>query len=78
MYRECQSGRVEDVAHWLFECGVRCTENQAPLQSMRHIVSDLTDPVIQLVLINAYKGCQHLSVPKIIMKQQPPFCSCWC
>lgn len=49
MYRECQSGRVEDVAHWLLECGVRCTENQAPLQSMRHIVSDLTDPVIDSV-----------------------------
>lgn len=87
MCRECQSGRVEDAAHWLLECGVRCIEHQPPLQSMRHIVSDLTDPVIQLVLINANKGCQHLPVPKIIMrmrlsvpvkKQQPPFCSCWC
>ena len=67
--QECQSGEVEDVAHWLFECDAWGTERQPLLLSMRHIANDFDnlcdDDKLALVLD---KGCQHLSILKNIVK----------
>ena len=68
--QKCQSGEVEDVAHWLFECDTWDTERQPLLLSRRHIaVNDFDnlcdDDKLALVLD---KGCQYLSVLKNIVK----------
>ena len=38
--RMCQSGKVEDVSHWLLECDAWRTEHQPLLQCMRHSITD--------------------------------------
>ena len=67
--QECQSGEVEDVAHWLFECDTWGTERQPLLLSMRHIANDFDnlcdDDELALVL---NEGSQHLSILKNIVK----------
>ena len=37
---ECQSGKIEDVPHWLLECDAWGTKRQALLQCMRQIIKD--------------------------------------
>ena len=66
---ECQSGKVEDVAHWLLECDAWGIERQPLLQALRHIANDFDnlcdDDKLVLVLD---KGCQHWSILKSIMQ----------
>ena len=67
--RECQSGKIEDVPHWLLECHAWGTEQQALLQCLRQIINDFDslgeDDKLICILD---KGCQHASVLKAIMK----------
>ena len=34
---ECQSQKVEDVAHWLLECSVWCTQHLVDLKTVYHV-----------------------------------------
>ena len=67
--RECQSGKIEDVPHWLLECHAWGTERQALLQCMRQVVNDFDnleeDDKLVCVLD---RGCKHASILKAIMK----------
>ncbi len=38
--RECQSGKIEDVSHWLLECDAWDTKRQTLLQCMNQIIND--------------------------------------
>ena len=65
--RECQSGKIEFVPHWLLECDAWCTE-QPLLQCMRQITNDfdsLGDDDKLICILD--KGCQHASVLKAIV-----------
>ena len=69
MCRECQSGKVEDVSHWLLECDAWCTERQPLLRCMRDFITDFDNLCDDDKLVWVLdKGCRHLSVLKVIMK----------
>ena len=67
--RECQSGKIEDVSHWLLECDAWGTERQTLLQCMRQMINNfdsLGDDDKLICILD--KGCKHASVLKAIMK----------
>ena len=69
MCRECQSGKVEDVSHWLLECDAWCTERQPLLRCMKDFITDFDNLCDDDKLVWVLdKGCRHLSVLKVIMK----------
>ena len=57
MCRECQSGKVEDVSHWLLECDVWRTERQPLLQCMRHSITDFDSLCDDKLVWVLDKGC---------------------
>ena len=67
--RECQSGKIEDVPHWLLECHAWGTERQALLQCMRQVINDFDNLEEDDKLVSVLdSGCQHASILKAIMK----------
>ena len=60
--RECQSGKIEDVSHWLLECDALGTRRQTLLQCMRQMINDfdsLGDNDKLICVLD--KGCKHAS-----------------
>ena len=67
--RECQSGKIEDVPHWLLECHAWGTERQALLQCVRQVVNDFDNLEEDEKLVCVLdRGCKHASILKAIMK----------
>ena len=66
--RECQSGKIEDVPHWLLECHAWGTERQALLQGMRQVINDFDNLEDDKLVCILDRGCQHASILKAIMK----------
>ena len=67
--QECQSGKIEDVSHWLLECNAWGTKRQTLLQCMRQMINDfdsLGDDDKLICILD--KGCKHASVLKATMK----------